>query len=221
MPPAPCCTPRMGRADIDVANRGVDGGSRPRRPCYPRGNFSVMPGPHRWGHERSLGRGFPARPLTVKGLVRPAFALALYGGVLTRLSRPLGARVIFSRACRPSQTAHLTLSPGLTPGLGPQATIGGVSLAAPPPPEERAHRLPPTLRIVARGPTPGCGKAPRGLLSLRGAAGLCTGHVGFTGSRAGTVGPSLIHSCAPELTRQGIWLPFSRELPPLGNAGVY
>ena len=81
-----CCTPRMGRADVDVANRGVDGGSRPRRPCYPRGNFSVMPGPHRGGHERSLGHGFPAGPLTFKGPVRPAFALALYGGVLTRLS---------------------------------------------------------------------------------------------------------------------------------------
>ena len=195
-------------------------GSRPRRPCYPRGNFSVMPGPHRRGHERSLGRGFPARPLAFRGLVRPAFALALYGGVLTRLSRPLGARVIFSRACRPSQTAHLTLSPGSTPGLGPQATVSGVSLAAPPPPEGRAHSLPPTLRTVTRKPAPGCGKAPRGLLSLRGDAGLCTGSVGFTGSRAGTVGPSLIHSCAPELTRQGIWLPISRELPPLGSAGV-
>jgi hypothetical protein len=35
---------------------------------------------------------------------------------------------------------------------------------------------------------------------------------GFTGLRAGTVGPSLIHSCTSELTRQGIWLPFSRGL---------
>lgn len=69
-----------------------------------------MPGPHRGGHERSLGRGFPAGPLVFKGPVRPAFALALYGGALTRLSRPLGARVIFSRACRPSRTAHLALS---------------------------------------------------------------------------------------------------------------
>ena len=53
-----------------------------------------MPGPHQGGHERSLGRGFPARPLTVKGRVRPAFALALYGGVLTRLSaRGSGGRM--------------------------------------------------------------------------------------------------------------------------------
>lgn len=70
-----------------------------------------MPGPHVWGHERSLGRAFASRPRALKGLVRPAFALALYGGVLYRLSRPLGSRVIFSRECRPSRTAHLTLSP--------------------------------------------------------------------------------------------------------------
>ena len=70
-----------------------------------------MPGPHTWGHERSLGRAFASRPRTWEGLVRPAFALALYGGVLYRLSRPLGSRVIFSRECRPSRTAHLTLFP--------------------------------------------------------------------------------------------------------------
>ena len=181
--------------------------SRPRRAGYSRGNFSAMPGPHRRGHERSLGPGFPPAPPAFKGAVSPAFGLALYGGVLTRLSRALGTPDAFSGVCRPSQTAHLTLSPGSTPGLGPQVTVSGVSLAAPPPPEGRAHSLPPTLRTVARKPAPGCGKAPRGLLSLRGDAGLCTGSVGFTGSRAGTVGPSLIHSCAPELTRQGIWLP--------------
>ena len=66
-----------------------------------------MPGPHRRGHERSLGLAFASGSLTVKEPVRPAFGLALYSGVLTRLSRPLGALVIFSRACRPSRTAHL------------------------------------------------------------------------------------------------------------------
>lgn len=81
-----------------------------------------MPGPHAWGHERSLGRAFAPRPRTLKGLVRPAFALALYGGVLYRLSRPLGSRVIFSRECRPSRTAHLTLSPHT--GVSPPSTHG-------------------------------------------------------------------------------------------------
>jgi len=179
----------MGRADIDVANRGVDGSSRPRRLCYPRGNFSVMPGPHRRGHERSLGHGFPAGPLAFKGPVRPAFALALYGGVLTRLSRPLGSRVTFSRECRPSQTAHLPLSPRFTLGLGTRRSVGGVSLAAPQPPERLLHCLPPTLRTNPRVPTTGCGKAPRGLLSLRGVAGLCTGSVCSPGPGPGQWGP--------------------------------
>lgn len=75
-----------------------------------------MPGPHVGGHERSLGRAFASRPRTLEGLVKPAFALALHGGVLYRLSRPLGSRVIFSRECRPSRTAHLTLSPPLRVG---------------------------------------------------------------------------------------------------------
>src|SRR2546421_11927033 len=28
----------------------------------------------------------------------------------------------------------------------------------------------------------------------------------------GTVGPSLVHSCTSELTRQGIWLPYSQSM---------
>lgn len=179
----------MGRADIDVANRGVDGGSRPRRRCYPRGNFSVVPGPHRGGHERALGLGFPAGPLAFKGPVRRAFALALYGGFLTRLSPPLGARVIFSRACRPSRTAHPTLSPSTREGLGSQAGVGGVSLTPQGPPERALHRLPPTLRTPTQEPAPGCGKAPRGLLSLRGVVGLCTHSGGSRGPGPGQWGP--------------------------------
>ena len=101
----------MGRDDVWVPNRGVDVDSHPRRAGYSWGNFSVMPGPHWQGHERSLGPGFPPAPLAFKGAVSPAFALALYGGFLTRLSRALGTPDIFSGVCRPSQTAHLPLSP--------------------------------------------------------------------------------------------------------------
>lgn len=178
----------MGKADIDVANRGVDRSSRPRRLCYPRGNFSVVPGPHRRGHERALGRGFPSGPHAVKGPVRPAFALALYGGFLTRLSRPLGARVTLSRACRPSRTAHLPLSLACA-RLDPQAEVGGVSLPPQGLPKEAPHGLPPTLRASTRGSTAGCGEAPRGLLALRGDVGLCTHPVGSRGPRPGQRGP--------------------------------
>lgn len=133
-----------------------------------------MPGPHRKGHERSLGRGFPARPLAFKGLVRPAFGLALYGGVLTRLSRPLGALDILSRACRPSRTAHLPLSRGSTPRLEARSPVAGVSLAPPRPPEKAPHWLPATLRTSNRASAAGCSKAPRGLLAPPGVPGLCT-----------------------------------------------
>ena len=99
----------MGRADGEVPNRGVDGGSRPRRACYPRGNFSVTSGPHQWGHEGSLSLAFASGSLTFEDPVRPAFGFALYDGFLSHLSRPLGPLDSFSRGCRPSQTAHLPL----------------------------------------------------------------------------------------------------------------
>ena len=50
--------------------------------------------------------------------------------------------------------------------------MGGVSLSGPPSPKGWVRPLPPTLRISARGTTPGCGEAPRGLLSVWGVAGL-------------------------------------------------
>ena len=106
----------MGRADDEVPNRGVDGSSHPRRACYPRGNFSVTSGPHQWGHEGSLGPAFASESLTMEDSVRPAFGLALDGGFLFHLSRPLGPLDIFSRGCRPSRTAHLPLSQSFRPG---------------------------------------------------------------------------------------------------------
>ena len=104
------CTPRIGRADIDVASLAVDLNSRARRLCYPRSNFSVIPGPHQGGHRSSLGPAFASGLHLVSKPVRLAFALALYWGFLTPLSQPLGAVDIFSTACHPSQTVHKLLS---------------------------------------------------------------------------------------------------------------
>lgn len=100
----------MGRADIEVPNRGVDWSSRPRRACYPWGNFSVTSGPQQWGLGGSLGHTFVAENSAFKFPVRLAFGLALNTGVLTQLSQPLGPLDIFSRGCRPSRTAHLPVS---------------------------------------------------------------------------------------------------------------
>ena len=148
--------------------------SRPRRAGYSRGNFSVMPGPHRRGHERSLGPGFPPAPLAFKGAVSPAFGLALYGGVLTRLSRALGTPDTFSGVCRPSQTAHLPLSPGFRPRVRGVAAGGRCFIGASTPPRGGVSSLPPTLRTHSYTPTTGCGEAPRGLLAPSGVPGLFT-----------------------------------------------
>ena len=97
----------------EVPNRGVDRSSRPRRACYPWGNFSVVSSPQQWGHGGSLGPAFASGSDAFRDPVKPAFGLALYSGVLTRLSRSLGPLDIFSRGCRPSRTARLPLSYGL------------------------------------------------------------------------------------------------------------
>ena len=179
----------MGRTDIEVASRGVDGGSRPRPLCYPRGSFSVIPSPHQEGHRGSLGQAFAPASLAREDAVRPAFGLALHGGFLTRLSRPLGALVTFSRACRPSETAHLPLSPF---GLETQFQEGGVTLAPSPSLATRLPRLPPTLYTRNRASTAGCSKAPRGLRFPSGVPGMCTGqwvHQGPGWDSGGLVDP--------------------------------
>jgi hypothetical protein len=42
------CAPNLS---VKVPNRGVDWSSRPRRACYPWGNFSVTSNPQQWGYE--------------------------------------------------------------------------------------------------------------------------------------------------------------------------
>ena len=163
----------MGRADIEVPSRGVDGDSRPRRACYPRGNFSVTTNPHQWGLGGSLSPAFASGSLTVEDPVRPAFAFALYGGFLSRLSRPLGPLDIFSRGCRPSQTAHLPLFQRPKAPVRGTAAKGRCSIDASPVPRRgRDRRLPPTLCIRDHAPATGCSKAPRGLLFPLGVRGL-------------------------------------------------
>ena len=133
----------------------------------------------------SLGPAFAPRTLIFEIRVKPAFALALYGGFLTPLSRPLGALDIFSRAWRPTQTAHLSLSPF---GLVVRHRKGGVPLAPPRPLARPLRRLPPTLHIPHRTTTTGCSKAPRGLCFLPGGTGLCASKSISPGSGQGQWG---------------------------------
>ena len=104
------CTPRIGRADIDVASRAVDRSSRARQLCYPRSNFSVISSPHQGGHRGSLSQYFYAGLNLDINPVRRAFAFALYSGFLTQMSSPLGPDDIFSSGCHPSRTVCLSVS---------------------------------------------------------------------------------------------------------------
>ena len=110
---------------------------------------------------------------------------------------------------RPSQTAHLTLSP-------PRAKRGGLEWSysqgsiPPLPPRMLAHtslRLLPILYKRYKHSISGCSKAPRGL--FRPVAGNLHLHryYNFTESLVETVPRSLRLSCGSELTRQGISLP--------------
>ena len=108
----------------------------------------------------SLGPASTSRILAGRIRVKPAFALALYGGFLTHLSWPLGAPDIFSGAWRPTQTTHLPLS---FYKLEIQPWKGSVSLLPPLELAPKLRRLLPTLHIQSRTPATGCSKAPRGL----------------------------------------------------------
>ena len=195
----------MGSADVGEASGGADVDSRPPRLRYPWGNFSVVPGPHREGHECSLGPAFTPGSHAFRDPVRRAFGLALYGGFLSRLSPPLGAPDTFAGACHPSQTAHLALSRG-HPRLAAQPEKGGVPSALQRPPGGPPHRsrLP---SASPAGPQDQAAVKLHRVFSPRWGVPVCAPGCGFTGPREGTAGTSLSHSCTPIFIRQGIWLP--------------
>ncbi len=108
-------SPQRRRIDIEYFTQPSNlVNSRARRLCYPRSNFSVISSPHQGGHRGSLGQYFYSGCHLISHPVRLAFALALYSGLLTRLSQPLGPADTFSAGCHPSQTVHLLLSSSLS-----------------------------------------------------------------------------------------------------------
>ena len=78
---------------------------------------------------------------------------------------------------RPSQTAHLTVSPDRIHGrrLENQQIKGGIPRVAPPELTPRLPSLPPILYIYHRIPVSGCSKAPWGLSVLLRVTSIFTG----------------------------------------------
>ena len=110
---------------------------------------------------------------------------------------------------RPSQTAHLTLSPPPDKGGGLEGQYSQGSIPPMPPPKLalRFPRLLPILYKLYQHSISGCSKSSTG--SFRPVAGNLHLHryYNFTESLVETVPRSLRLSCGSELTRQGISLP--------------
>ncbi len=77
---------------------------------------------------------------------------------------------------RPSQTAHLPLSPRIhSSGLGSECSKGGISPLAPHPPQGVFHSLPPILRMLHPNPIVSYSKGARGLSVHMRETGVFTG----------------------------------------------
>ena len=160
--------------------------SRARRLCYPRSNFSVISSPHQGGHRGSLGQYFYSGCHLISHPVRLAFALALYSGLLTRLSQPLGPADIKSSIARVYQSNPrllVSFQQGATPAklstyCCPHCWVSNVSS------EEwcfiivyhflRFGKLPPTLHNKTHVATISYSKVSRGLHFPLEIPGLCT-----------------------------------------------
>jgi hypothetical protein len=162
---------------------------------YPQGSFSDRPGPHYYRrtlecerqsklirHRGSLGHTFVSGSLVVQDPISLPFALTLFSGFLTRMRKTLGTLDSLSRVYRPSQTAHLTVSPSLAGSSKELRTSRGKrydnrrvvlhlrayalpdgTLAAFPGPYDPGATLPPTLYIRHHTTTSDCSKVPWGL----------------------------------------------------------
>lgn len=132
--------------------------------AYPRGNFSVMTTSHQGRNGRSLDPTFVSASLAFQDTVRRAYALKLYGGVLSRLSSPLVRLDIFSSLCRPSQTAHLEMSTPCSRRVSRTRLKGKYFTVASTSPASKVSSLLSMLRIQSNTATTSCCKTPRGLL---------------------------------------------------------
>ena len=149
-------------------------------------------------------------PARLVGLaVKLPYAFTLYGAISNRPEGTFGRLRYLLGGDRPSQTAHLTLSPSRIHGrrLELQHQKGGIPPAAPPRLASRLLSLPPILYIAYQNPMSGYSKAPRGLSVLVAGNLHLHRYYNFAESLVETAPKSLRHSCRSELTRQGISLP--------------
>ena len=154
----------MRRADIEVPNTAVDVNSWAVSACYPQGSFYPLSDGPSTRHHRITKPDF--RPCsTCPSRSQAPFCLYTLRAISVR------AELTFERlrysfgGDRPSQTAHLTLSPNRIHGcrLETRSIKSGIPRATPHDLTTVFLRLPPILYIMLRIPVSSYSKAPWGL----------------------------------------------------------
>ena len=154
----------MRRADIEVPNFPVDVDSWGKSACYPRGSFYPLIDCLSIQHSRFTKPNFRSCSTCWSHSQAP-FCLYTLRMVSIHSEGTFGRLRYLLRGDRPSQTAHLTMSPDLIQGhrLGTKYLKGGIPRMTPPKLASRLHRLPPILYIRYPIPISSCSEAPRGL----------------------------------------------------------
>ena len=154
----------MRRADIEVPNLPVDVDSWGRSACYPRGSFyPLSDGPPTRYHRITKPDFRPCS--TCRSRSQAPFCLCTLRTISDRSEGTFGRLRYFLGGDRPSQTAHLTVSPDRIHGrrLEIQQTKGGIPRMTPPNLTAWLLSLPPILYMIYRISVLSCSKAPWGL----------------------------------------------------------
>ena len=166
----------MRRADIEVPNLPVDVDSWGRSACYPRGSFYPLSDGPPTRYHRITKPDF--RPCSTCGCRSQApFCLCTLRTISDRSEGTFGRLRYSFGGDRPSQTAHLTMSPSRFHGcrLEFQKPKGGIPTTTPCKLTPTVPSLPPILYIDYRNPISGYSKAPWGLSVLPQVTGIFTG----------------------------------------------
>ena len=180
----------MRRADIEVPNTPVDVDSWGVSACYPRGSFyPLSDGPSTRYHRITKPDCRPCS--TCLSRSQAPFCLYTLRAISVRTEGTFGRLRYSLGGDRPSQTAHLTMSPDLLQSrrLEFQHSKSGIPRSTPHKLTPVLPSLPPILYVQCRNSISSCSKAPWGLSVLLRVTGI------FTGT---TISPSLLLRQRPD-----------------------
>ena len=154
----------MRRADIEVPNLPVAVDAWGRSACYPQGSFYPLSDGIST-HYHLITNSYFRTCSTCWSRSQPGFYVYTHCAISVR-AEPSFERLRYSfGGDRPSQTAHLTMSPGRIHGrrLEIRFIKSGIPTTTPQQLTPLSHSLPPILYIMNRISISGYSKAPWGL----------------------------------------------------------